>query len=182
MFSQAASELEDEVMNLFEQFEILFSVVPHSLHQQVFQEYGIVNARAADYEIDYLITPGLGGAEDIHNLWPEPYKAPRWNAHVKNALEEHLHQMVCSGKLDLPTAKRDIATNWIAAYKKYFHTDKPLSDEKQPRLLRDEPHFWNMGERTPGALTGRYTTRHKFSVKLSSDSTPDDRFPGRFEE
>jgi len=35
--------------------------------------------------------------------------------------------MVCSGKLDLSTAQRDIATDWIAACKKYFHTDRPLS-------------------------------------------------------
>ena len=46
---------------------------------------------------------------------------------MKDALEEHLHQMVCSGQLDLSTAQRDIATDWIAAYKKYFHTDRPLS-------------------------------------------------------
>jgi hypothetical protein len=97
------------------------------LRQEVFQEYGIANARAGDYEIDYLIAPGLGGLEDIHNLWPEPYTSPMWNAHVKDALEERLHEMVCTGKLDLSTAQRDIATDWIAAYKKYFHTDKPLS-------------------------------------------------------
>lgn len=101
--------------------------VPTSLRQEVFQEYGIANARAADYEIDFLIAPGLGGVEDIHNLWPEPYTSSTWNARVKDALEEHLHQLVCAGKLDLPTAQNDIATNWIAAYKKYFHTDKPLS-------------------------------------------------------
>jgi hypothetical protein len=35
--------------------------------------------------------------------------------------------MVCAGKLDLSTAQREIATDWIAAYKKYFHTDRPLS-------------------------------------------------------
>jgi hypothetical protein len=35
--------------------------------------------------------------------------------------------LVCEGRLDLPTAQREIATNWIAAYKKYFHTDKPLA-------------------------------------------------------
>ena len=46
--------------------------VPSSLRQEVFKEYGIVNPRPEDYEIDYLIAPGLGGAEDIHNLWPEP--------------------------------------------------------------------------------------------------------------
>jgi hypothetical protein len=97
------------------------------LRQEVFREYGIVNAQADDYEIDYLIAPGLGGVEEIHNLWPEPSTSRTWNAHVKDALEERLHEMVCAGKLDLATAQRDIATDWIAAYKKYFHTDRPLS-------------------------------------------------------
>jgi hypothetical protein len=101
--------------------------VPTPLSQEIFQEYGIEAPHANDYEIDYLIAPGLGGAEDIHNLWPEPYASPAWNARVKDALEEHLHQLVCEGRLDLPTAQREIATNWIAAYKKYFHTDKPLA-------------------------------------------------------
>jgi hypothetical protein len=101
--------------------------VPAPVRQRIFQEYGIVTARSEDYEIDYLIAPGLGGADDIHNLWPEPYSSSAWNARVKDALEEHLHEMVCAGRLDLTTAQRDIATDWIAAYKKYFHTDKPLS-------------------------------------------------------
>jgi hypothetical protein len=97
------------------------------MRQKVFAEYGIRNARPDDYEIDYLIAPGLGGLEDIHNLWPQPSKAEGWNAFVKDDLEERLHQMVCSGQLDLWTAQRDIAADWIAAYKKYFHTDTPLS-------------------------------------------------------
>ena len=101
--------------------------VSTSLRQEVFQEYGIANARANDYEIDYLIAPGLGGVEDIHNLWPEPYTSRMWNARAKDALEERLHELVCAGKLDLSKAQRDIATDWIAAYKKYFHTDRPLS-------------------------------------------------------
>lgn len=56
----------------------------------------------------------------------ESYNSSTWNAHVKDDLEERLHQLVCGGNLDLTTAQRDIATNWIAAYKKYFHTDRPL--------------------------------------------------------
>ncbi len=97
------------------------------MRKEVFEEYGLMNARAEDYEIDYLIAPGLGGTEDIHNLWPQPFKSQKWNAHVKDELEERLHQMVCSGDLDLRTAQREIATDWIAAYKKYFHTDVPVS-------------------------------------------------------
>jgi hypothetical protein len=107
--------------------EDVVRAVPASLRQQILREYGIENARAEDFEIDYLITPGLGGAEDIHNLWPEP-KSLTWNAHVKDTLEEHLHEMVCAGKLDLSTAQRDIATDWIAAYKKYFQTERPRAE------------------------------------------------------
>jgi hypothetical protein len=110
--------------------------VSTSLRQEVLQEYGIVNADADDYEIDYLIAPGLGGVEEIHNLWPEPYTSPTWNARVKDALEERLHELVCAGRLDLSTAQRDIATDWIAAYKKYFHTDRPLSQRSD--LIRFE--------------------------------------------
>jgi hypothetical protein len=33
---------------------------------------------------------------------------------------------VCAGTLGLATAEHDIATNWIAAYKKYFHSDHPV--------------------------------------------------------
>jgi hypothetical protein len=100
--------------------------VSTSLRHEVFREYGIVNDPPEDYEVDYLIAPGLGGTEDIQNLWPEPYTSRTWNAHVKDALEERLHDMVCGGELDLSTAQRDIAADWIAAYKKYFHTDRPL--------------------------------------------------------
>lgn len=98
---------------------------PLSVQQAVFHEYGMDGAPAQEYEVDHLITPALGGTDDIRNLWPESYR-PEWNAHVKDELEDHLHNLVCQGKLDLPTAQHDMATNWISAYKKYFHTDKPL--------------------------------------------------------
>jgi hypothetical protein len=37
--------------------------------------------------------------------------------------------MVCRGDVDLATAQRDIATDWIAAYRKYFHADRPVVDD-----------------------------------------------------
>ena len=40
-----------------------------------------------EYELDYLITPELGGLADRRNLWPEPYGLRSWNAHAKDALE-----------------------------------------------------------------------------------------------
>jgi hypothetical protein len=101
--------------------------VPVALQRRVFDEYGIRSAEPRAYEVDYLITPALGGADDIHNLWPQSSSATVWNAQVKDALEGHLRNLVCEGDLDLATAQREIATNWIEAYKKYFHTDRPVA-------------------------------------------------------
>jgi len=110
--------------------EVVREVSP-SIREEVFKKYKIMNAKTGEYEIDFLIAPGLGGTEDIHNLWPQPYKLQTWNASVKDDLEERLHQLVCSGDLDLSTAQHDIATDWIAAYKKYFHTETPLADHSR---------------------------------------------------
>jgi len=101
-------------------------IVPASLQRKVFEEYGIPGAEPRAYEVDYLITPALGGADDIRNLWPQSYSSAVWNARVKDALEDRLHDLVCEGQLDLTTAQQDISSDWIAAYKKYFHTDKPI--------------------------------------------------------
>ena len=100
-------------------------LVPPSLQQQVFRTYGITNPRPGAYEIDYLITPDLGGAANIRNLWPQPYYDTAWNARVKDQLEEQLHAMVCKGQIDVATAQHDLAVDWISAYKKYFHTERP---------------------------------------------------------
>ncbi len=95
------------------------------LRKAVLQKYGMAAARPDDYEIDLLISPGLGGTDDPRNLWPEPYAPSSWNARDKDDLEEHLHNLVCSNKLELATAQNEISHDWIAAYKKYFHTDRP---------------------------------------------------------
>jgi anti-sigma factor RsiW len=101
-------------------------IVAASLRRKVFEEYGIVAAEPRAYEVDYLITPALGGADDIRNLWPQSYSSAVWNARVKDALEDRLHDLVCEGNLELATAQHDISSDWIAAYKKYFNTDGPL--------------------------------------------------------
>ena len=106
--------------------------VPVALQRKVFEEYGIAGAEPRAYEVDYLVTPALGGADDIRNLWPHSYSATVWNAQVKDALEDRLREMVCEGSLDLTEAQKAIAVNWIAAYKKCFHTDQPLPEHYKP--------------------------------------------------
>ena len=50
---------------------------------------------------------------------------------MKDALERKLHKLVCAGQLDLKTAQREIASNWIEAYQKYVA--KSPSHPKSPR-------------------------------------------------
>jgi hypothetical protein len=66
-----------------------------------------------------LIPLSLGGSNSIRNLWPQSTKTSPWNSCVKDALDRKLHNLVCVGQLDLKAAQREIAANWIEAYKKY---------------------------------------------------------------
>ena len=102
--------------------------IPAAMGQKVFAEYGIHSPQPRAYELDYLIAPELGGSDDIRNVWPQPYSAAVWNSHVKDALEDRLHELVCSDQVSLATAQHDIAANWVSAYKKYFKTETPLPD------------------------------------------------------
>jgi hypothetical protein len=70
-----------------------------------------------DYEYDHLVSLELGGApNDARNLWPEPGRSPN----PKDRLENRLHELVCTGRLSLSAAQRQIATNWVAAYHRLF--------------------------------------------------------------
>jgi hypothetical protein len=93
--------------------------VPSSVKRAVYQTYGITNPPSHRYEVDHLISLELGGSNSARNLWPESYETEPWNAHAKDVLENELHRRICAGELDLATAQREIAGNWIAAYQKY---------------------------------------------------------------
>ncbi len=112
-------------------------VVDEGVRQRVLREYGMEQVSQEVYELDALITPELGGTTERANLWPQRYAAPVWNAYVKDALEQHLVQMVCSEQIDLAQAQREIATDWVAAYKRHFATDAPLHVGQRP-LLDDD--------------------------------------------
>jgi hypothetical protein len=69
-------------------------------------------------EVDHLISIEIGGSNEQTNLWPQPYSGLQWTAHVKDRLENFYHDQVCSGKILLTTAQKEIADDWVAAYKK----------------------------------------------------------------
>jgi hypothetical protein len=100
--------------------------VSSSLKSRVYELYGVTGDLSGvcsgneGCELDHLIPLGLGGSNDLANLWPQSYDTHPWNAHVKDKLENYLHDAVCSEKMTLGAAQRAISEDWIEAYKKYL--------------------------------------------------------------
>jgi len=100
--------------------------VSTTLKKQVYASYGLEGNHTGycdskqGCEIDHLISLELGGANELGNLWPEPYQGEALNAHVKDQLENKLHADVCSGDISLKDAQKEISANWIEAYRKHI--------------------------------------------------------------
>jgi hypothetical protein len=86
--------------------------VPLSEAKKVFAEYGISYSQHSNYEVDHLISLELGGSNDISNLFPESHLIKN-NSYTKDAFENYLHSQVCSGKLSITEAQREISTDWL---------------------------------------------------------------------
>ena len=67
----------------------------------------------------------LGGApDDPLNLRPEPRETPDgWNADRKDELEATLVRLVCSHQLSLREAQHAIATDLIAAFRRFVASE-----------------------------------------------------------
>ena len=91
------------------------------LKREQIRQYGYTDYRLRDYEEDHLVSLELGGSPNSpRNLWPEPHHViGGWGSFTKDKLENRLHRMVCHGQIPLAEAQHEIATNWIAAYKRY---------------------------------------------------------------
>ena len=93
--------------------------VPLSEKGQAFAAYGVVPRPGERFEIDHLVPLEIGGANSLLNLWPQPF-AGQWTAADKDRLENRLHRQVCAGQEPLAQAQQEIASDWIAAYRRTF--------------------------------------------------------------
>jgi hypothetical protein len=93
--------------------------VPQAVKKQAYNQYGITSHKPGEFEVDHLISLELGGSNSIKNLWPESFVTQPLNAHIKDTLENKLHELICTGKIPVEQAQKDIATDWIKAYQKY---------------------------------------------------------------
>lgn len=91
------------------------------LKRRQIRDLGYADSLMRDYEEDHLVPLALGGAPYApQNLWPEPrYPVDGWGADRKDDLEVVLAALVCAGRVSLVDAQRAMASNWIAAYRKY---------------------------------------------------------------
>jgi len=152
--------------------------VPAEMKREVYEEYGVTSHGSGDYEVDHLIPLELGGSNSIKNLWPESHRTLPWNAQVKDRLEGKLHELVCSGQLDLKTAQEAIAADWIGAYKFYVSANPPVSRVALPTaaatLLNSDQvwvntksgKYWKPGSRYYGKTKqGEYLSEEEATQK-----------------
>ena len=81
------------------------------------QAYGLSEPLSL-VELDHLVPLSLGGLSAVANLWPEEWDGAN-GAHVKDALELRLHDLVCAHKVQLANAQKAIANDWRAAATRY---------------------------------------------------------------
>ncbi len=93
--------------------------VTAKMKREVFHRYGFVDGefKPGDYEIDHFMSLEIGGANDINNLWPQPYKG-QWTARMKDVVETNLHRRMCKGQLTLTQIQMIIKSDWIKEYKR----------------------------------------------------------------
>ena len=115
--------------------------MPIALGNRVFATYGISSPQPQNYEIDYLITPALGGADDIRNLWPQAYSTTVWNAQVKDQLEDYL-TTVESGQLPInralrPTPHQRLIREMILQMKEGHISAEPFQQKFGVNILQE---------------------------------------------
>ena len=90
--------------------------VSQKIRNEVYESYGIPKASRKQYTIDHYIPLGLLGTNSKNNLWPQP----RTEAKIKDSLENKLRKLVCSGKISLNGAQKELLeNNWEEIYEKH---------------------------------------------------------------
>jgi hypothetical protein len=83
--------------------------VTDTTKRQVESEYGLTpKGYGSTLEIDHIVSLELGGSNDPANLFPEEANFANHDPgfHVKDKLENKLHDLVCSGAMSLRAAQR----------------------------------------------------------------------------
>jgi hypothetical protein len=110
------------------------SNIPTDVKRAVYGAYGL-SVDEKNYTLDHLIPLSLGGSNSAKNLWPHSRKGSFWTIEKKLTLERCVYRLVCAGRLPLVTARREVASNWAKAYRKYVDKTAPLLLGRSPDKL-----------------------------------------------
>ena len=105
--------------------------IPSDVKRRVFLSYGL-RVDETNYQLDHLIPLSLGGSDAAKNLWPHSRKGSFWTVEKKLTLEKRVYRLVCAGRLSLIAARREVASNWPKAYRKYVDSTAPMLPERSP--------------------------------------------------
>jgi hypothetical protein len=88
--------------------------------KEVCRLYGQKECPGPKFQVDHLISLGIGGADTVKNIFPMPIE----QAKLKDKLEYALKREVCDGIISLAEAQQDIAKDWVAAYRARWRLDQ----------------------------------------------------------
>lgn len=86
------------------------------MRRQVGRWYGIQPEQWDCCELDHLIPRSMGGADDVRNLWFQPWPEAR----LKDRLEVKMDKLVCAGTVSLRDAQEMFRTDWRVGYERYI--------------------------------------------------------------
>jgi hypothetical protein len=66
--------------------------VPAWHKRQAYAEYGVIEYKTGDYEVDHVIPLSLGGSNSIRNLWPQSTKTSPWELVCERCAREKTPQ------------------------------------------------------------------------------------------
>jgi hypothetical protein len=77
----------------------------------VFDRYHVTGKARPLLRVTFLIPPGIGGTNDLENLWP----VDKHTMQEKDDVDLALRQAVCSAQIELRDAQKRVRSDWRRA-------------------------------------------------------------------
>src|SRR3990167_9054931 len=97
-------------------------IVPKSLKDKVYEDYGIAQEDRGNYVIDHIISLQLCGSNEYENLFPQR-REPYPNSKDKDKIENYLKREVCKGEMDLNEAQEIIRNDWLSVFEQWLEDE-----------------------------------------------------------
>src|SRR5271157_2599637 len=125
--------------------------------KQVYAEYGVSYPQALGaYEVDHFIPLGIGGSNDLKNLWLEP-ATPTPCFHQKDQFENFEHRQVCNGTISVAEAQSRMVSDWYLYWEGEVEGAPPATAAQVPSAP-PLPQATTTVDASPAYYTSSYHT------------------------